>query len=74
MAEFCRDCCIELFGSDTKDLAGLCKKGMMVCVLCETCGYIWVDENGKKINPEDVFTWGDSERFDIGPSDLFNLQ
>jgi len=52
MAEFCRSCCFEMFGKDTKDLAGLCDEGTMVWVLCETCGYIWVDENGNRIESE----------------------
>lgn len=49
MADFCKDCCIKTFGSDTRDLAGLCKKDECVLVLCEGCGLIWVDIYGKKV-------------------------
>lgn len=52
MADFCKDCSIETFGVDTKDLAGLCKPGYMASALCEGCGFIWVDENGKRIDEQ----------------------
>lgn len=46
MADFCRQCSIELFGEDFKDLAGLCKEGEVVTVICEGCGYTTVDCDG----------------------------
>lgn len=55
MAEFCFDCTKETFGEvplKNHDFYGLCKEGEIVHVLCEGCGYIWVDHTGK-INPEE---------------------
>jgi hypothetical protein len=49
MADFCQECAIEMFGKDTGDMAGLCGDGEMAQVLCETCGYIWVNKNGKRL-------------------------
>jgi hypothetical protein len=53
MADFCRDCSIEMFGKDYRELADLCKPGHMVQVICEGCGFIWVDENGVKVELEE---------------------
>lgn len=56
MADFCKQCSIELFGEDTRDLAGL-GYGLSLApdegfvVICEGCGYILVDEEGKCIDP-----------------------
>ena len=49
MADFCQECAIGVLGEDTKDMAGICGEGQMVRVLCEHCGYIWVDNNGKRV-------------------------
>lgn len=38
MADFCKQCSIELFGSDMQDLAGLVPEGFFTCVMCEGCG------------------------------------
>lgn len=51
MADFCKDCSIEIFGSDTKDHAGLSKeedtkKGLFCTVICEDCGVTQVDHEG----------------------------
>ena len=46
MADFCKQCLIELFGEDTGDLAGLCKEDELVAALCEGCGYCVVDHEG----------------------------
>lgn len=46
MADFCRQCSIEIFGSDFKELAGLCKEDEVAGVICEGCGYTYVDHNG----------------------------
>ena len=58
MADFCYDCTLELFGPDTpnEDLKGLCKEGEIFPVLCEGCGPIYVDHEGKYIyrNPKKV--------------------
>ena len=53
MAEFCQECSIRVWGNDFGDFAGICKEGIMVWVLCEGCGYIWIDENGKRIEEKE---------------------
>jgi hypothetical protein len=51
MADYCYDCYERLFGDGAdNDLRGLCKPGEMVHVLCEGCGGILVDHNGRKVN------------------------
>ena len=57
MAEFCKQCSLELFGEDYGDFAGLTskkqyKKGFAAIVLCEGCGPIQVDPEGKCISPD----------------------
>lgn len=47
MADFCKQCSIELFGEDFGDHKGHCKEGMMVAVICEGCGFVHVDHEGK---------------------------
>ena len=54
MAEFCQECSIKLFGKDFGDFKGLVDSGEMSHELCEGCGYIWVDENGKRIDNLDI--------------------
>jgi len=56
MADFCQECHDQLLGHDIEcGLAGLIdeekvKKGYVVSVLCESCGFIQVDHNGKKVS------------------------
>ena len=58
MADFCKDCSIEVFGVDCEDFAGVTTKeqydggnGSAMVVLCEGCGVIAVDPDGKRIDP-----------------------
>ncbi|MQF98539.1 MAG: hypothetical protein FI729_03280 [SAR202 cluster bacterium] len=58
MANFCYDCCLELFsGSEEEamenDFAGIVRNNEKYFCLCEGCGWITVDKNGKKINETD---------------------
>lgn len=46
MADFCRQCSIDVFREDFGDMKGLCEEGMMATVLCEGCGPTWVDHEG----------------------------
>jgi hypothetical protein len=51
MADFCKQCSIELFGKDFGELANLGKGRELEpdhgwLVLCEGCGPIYVDEEG----------------------------
>jgi hypothetical protein len=63
MADFCKDCSIEMFGRDTGDLKGLIteddfKAGYAMPVICEGCGCIWVDHEGQRVKPsEDKESW-----------------
>lgn len=59
MADFCRDCSIAMFGRDFRDFASLMKpegysnepgKEAGALVLCECCGPIIVDINGRRID------------------------
>lgn len=60
MADFCKECSIETFGQDFKDLANIStpkdtEKGLYCFVLCEGCGSILVDHTGTKV------PWADEE-------------
>tara|TARA_B100000029_G_scaffold119502_1_gene112834 strand:+ start:411 stop:620 length:210 start_codon:yes stop_codon:yes gene_type:complete len=56
VAEFCQECHDQLLGHDIEcGLAGLIseedvKDGYVICVLCESCGFIQVDHEGKKVS------------------------
>jgi RNase P subunit RPR2 len=51
MADFCKVCSDLMFGFDVpNDFENLCKPGEMIQVLCEGCGWIWVDHTGKRID------------------------
>jgi len=55
MADFCQECNDELLGHEIEcglsDLISEEKvnQGYVVNVLCESCGFIQVDHNGKKV-------------------------
>lgn len=47
MADFCKQCSIELFGEDYGDMAGITTRpGVCARVLCEDCGMTLVDHTG----------------------------
>jgi hypothetical protein len=55
MADFCKQCSIETFGEDCGDLAGITtphdrEQELYALVLCEGCGAIQVDEEGRCIS------------------------
>ena len=57
MADFCKQCSIEIYGEDCKDLYDLndgekLKPGSGWKVLCEGCGITLVDNEGKCINKD----------------------
>lgn len=57
MADFCKQCSEEIFCEDTGDLANITKpfqqaEGLYAVVLCEGCGPIQVDVDGKCISPD----------------------
>lgn len=55
MADFCKQCSIDHFGEDFKELAGLTfesewDNGQAAVVICEGCGEIQVDPNGNCVS------------------------
>lgn len=58
MADFCRQCSLELFGKDNGDLAGLGENplpaGFSYHVLCEGCGFVGVNDKGECCSPRPV--------------------
>lgn len=57
MADFCKQCSIDTFGRDTKDLAGVTDKaawenGKAIVVICEGCGFIQVDPDGNCVSTD----------------------
>ena len=58
MADFCKECSEKLLGEDFRDLAYIVSeeqylRGKAANVLCEGCGWIVVDHNGKRLEIED---------------------
>lgn len=54
MADFCKQCSLELFNEDCEDLRGLIteeevRDGKGALVICEGCGPTLVDHEGKCI-------------------------
>ena len=51
MADFCWDCTETKLGvdGDQNDFVGVCGNEEVACVLCEGCGIIYVDNNGKRL-------------------------
>lgn len=50
MADFCWQDTLEVFGEEwveKNDMKGLCGPDEMVGVLCESCGWTYVDSEGK---------------------------
>ena len=57
MADFCRQCSVQLFGEDFGDLAGITKaeqeaEGLYALALCEGCGPIQVDHAGDCVSKD----------------------
>lgn len=55
MSDFCKQCSIEHFGEDMRDFANLMEpkeysEGFGAAVICEGCGFVVVDINGKCIS------------------------
>ena len=49
MSDFCKTCSEEMFKQDYGDLSNLCKEGECAEVLCENCGWIFVNHLGEKV-------------------------
>ena len=57
MADFCKQCSIQLFGKDFRELAGLRTEEMkeqnsFPVVICEGCGHTLVDEDGTCVDED----------------------
>lgn len=58
MADFCKQCSIDMFGADYRDLAGLITPEEVYSgneyptVICEGCGFITVDPDGNCISDD----------------------
>lgn len=57
MADFCKQCSMELFGKDFRELAGVTEpdkweQGLAARVICEGCGPIQVDPDGNCVTPD----------------------
>lgn len=50
MADFCKQCGIETFGSDFGDLKGMCADGATTHTICEGCGHTEVDHLGNCVS------------------------
>jgi hypothetical protein len=59
MSSYCKECSEGLFGKDFGDLAGVAPKGGVANLLCERCGWIYVDETGKKVDVRNYLKIGD---------------
>lgn len=53
MADYCKECSEYLFGEGFGDFEGLAIPGEQVYVLCEACGPIYVDHEGKRTEQRD---------------------
>tara|TARA_R100001082_G_scaffold109810_2_gene87898 strand:+ start:555 stop:722 length:168 start_codon:yes stop_codon:yes gene_type:complete len=55
MASFCYECTEELFGeehADSNEFAGIVRSDEKYFCLCEGCGWITVDKDGKRVKEE----------------------
>jgi hypothetical protein len=60
MADFCKQCSIDMFGKDFEELAlpkdderrGTLKPGYGWIGICESCGAILVNDDGECIDPQ----------------------
>lgn len=56
MADFCKQCSIDIFGEDFKELAGQLTEaqvaqGMLARSICEGCGFTYVNQDGECCDP-----------------------
>jgi ribosomal protein S27AE len=54
MADFCKQCSIDIFLEDHKDLANIAKGELNALVICERCGITWVNEDGECVGDCDL--------------------
>jgi hypothetical protein len=56
MASFCKDCSIAIFGEDFKEFAHG-EVGLFSQELCEGCGWIWVNWEGRRVDENGKPNW-----------------
>lgn len=65
MADFCKQCAIDMFGEDTGNLRGLITKAQFemegedavaASGICEGCGANYFDHEGARVRPSDDLT------------------
>lgn len=59
MADFCKQCSIDMFGHDCGDLKGITTKeetenGRYARVICEGCGFVLVDHEGNVVHVYEI--------------------
>ena len=57
MADFCKQCSIEMWGKDTEDFKGIqtaehTSHGIFTHVICEGCGHTQVNHLGVCVSPD----------------------
>lgn len=57
MSDFCKQCSEEIFGKDFKEMAGITTsenqaEGKYAVVLCEDCGPVQVDVDGRCVSKD----------------------
>ena len=61
MADFCKQCSLEVWGEDSKDLAELCDEDQLISVLCEGCGSTVVNSKGICISKDCLEKHGEKD-------------
>ncbi len=66
MASYCKQCSESHFGTDYEDFAGIARDIVLkpnegFHALCEGCGPVLVDHEGKRIDPEKWRSYDDHE-------------
>lgn len=51
MADYCKQCSINIFGKDHEDLKGIAKPHAAIGAICEGCGYTNVNHEGVCCGP-----------------------
>jgi hypothetical protein len=80
MADFCRDCSLEMFDKDFRDLACLgdgskLQPGMGWHCICEGCGFILVDDDGVCIDGRCIrHGWAHIKYADTIPDELAKIE
>jgi hypothetical protein len=54
MADFCKQCSIQIFGKDFEEMSGLCRDDQLALVICEGCGPVQVNHLGECVSADCV--------------------